>query len=101
MQKYLSIPVKNEQNQLVLINDIALVEQAGVDLVEIHYTSGKKVKVNHDTMAANNEDVRDAIEDSILEALQLSWQKPSVQVSLAGITDAGGGIVEVTSLEFA
>ncbi len=101
MQKYLSIPVKNEQNQLVLINDIAIVEQASTSKVEIHYTSGKKVEVNHDTMAANNEEVRDAIEDSILEALQLSWQKPSVQVSLAGITDAGGGIVEITSLAFA
>ena len=101
MQKYLSIPVKNEQNQLVLINDIAIVEQASTSKVEIHYTSGKKVEVAHDTMAANNEEVRDAIESSILEALQLSWQKPSVQVSLAGITDAGGGIVEITSLTFA
>ncbi len=101
MQKYLSIPVKNEQNQLVLINDIAIVEQASTSKVEIHYTSGKKVEVEHDVMAANNEEVRDAIEDSILEALQLSWQKPSVQVSLAGITDAGGGIVEITSLTFA
>ena len=27
MQKYLSIPVKNEANQLVLVNEIALVEQ--------------------------------------------------------------------------
>ncbi len=101
MQKYLSIPVKNEQNQLVLINDIAIVEQASTSKVEIHYTSGKKVEVNHDVMAANNEDVRDAIEDSILDALQLSWQKPSVQVSLAGLTDAGGGAVEITSLAFA
>ena len=101
MQKYLSIPVKNEPNQLVLINDIAIVEQASTSKVEIHYTSGKKVEVEHDVMAANNEEVRDAIEDSILEALQLSWQKPSVQVSLAGITDAGGGIVEITSLTFA
>ena len=41
MQKYISIPVKNEQNQLVLVNDIAIIEQASTTLVEIHYTSGK------------------------------------------------------------
>ena len=65
MTKYLSIPVKNEQNQIVLVNDIALVEQASTTKVEIHYTSGKKVEIEHDTMAANNEDVRDRIEENI------------------------------------
>lgn len=101
MQKYLSIPVKNEANQLVLVNEIALVEQASTSKVEIHYTSGKKVEVDHDTMAANNEDVRDRIEENILSVLSQSWTQPSIQVSLGGLTDAGGGIVEITALSFA
>ena len=101
MQKYLSIPVKNEANQLVLVNEIALVEQATTSKVEIHYTSGKKVEVEHDTMAANNEDVRDRIEENILSVLSQSWTQPSIQVSLGGLTDAGGGIVEITDLKFA
>ncbi len=100
MQKYLSIPVKHEDNQLVLVNDVAIVEQASTASVEIIYTSGKKVTVAHDTMAANNEEVRNKIQDYILEVLQYNWQKPSVQVSLAGISDAGGGIVEITGLTF-
>ena len=101
MQKYLSIPVKNEANQLVLVNEIALVEQASTTKVEIHYTSGKKVEVEHDAMAANNEDVRDRIEENILSVLSQSWTQPSIQVSLGGLTDAGGGIVEITALSFA
>ena len=101
MTKYLSIPVKNEANQLVLVNDIALVEQASTSQVDIHYTSGKKVEVAHDVMAANNEDVRDRIEENIIDVLTLSWTNPSIQVSFGGLTDAAGGAVEVTGLTFA
>ncbi len=101
MPKYLSIPVKNEQNQLVLINEIAIIEHASTSTVEIHYTSGKKVEVNHDVMAANNEDVRDRLQDKVLAGLQQSWTQPSIQVDFGGLTDAGGGVVEVTSLAFA
>ena len=67
MQKYLSIPVKNEDNQLVLINEVAIVEQTSTTAVDIHYTSG---------------------------------QKPSVQVSLSGITDAGGAVPEISGISF-
>tara|TARA_R100001594_G_scaffold14471_2_gene30781 strand:- start:17313 stop:17618 length:306 start_codon:yes stop_codon:yes gene_type:complete len=100
MQKYLSIPVKNEDNQLVLVNDVAIVEQASTTAVDIIWTSGKKVTVAHDTMAANNEEIRNKFQDYILEVLQYNWQKPSVQVSLAGITDAGGAVPEITGLTF-
>lgn len=100
MQKYLSIPVKNEDNQLVLINEVAIVEQTSTTAVDIHYTSGKKATIAHDTMAANNEEIRNKIQDNILQALQLSWQKPSVQVSLSGITDAGGAVPEISGISF-
>jgi len=101
MQKYLSILVKNEQRQLAGINEVVIVEQASTSKVEIIYSSGKKVEINHDTMAANNEEVRDRIQDSIISALQTSWTEPKYDVSLAGITNAAGTAVEVTSLSFA
>jgi len=101
MQKYLSILVKNEQRQLAGINEVVIVEQASTSKVEIIYSSGKKVEINHDTMAANNEEVRDRIQDSIISALQTSWSQPKYDVSLAGITNAAGTAVEVTSLSFA
>ena len=100
MQKYLSIPVKNEANQLVLVNEVAIVEQASTSEVDIIYTSGKKCTVAHDVMAANNEDVRNKIQDSILQVLTQAWQKPSLQVSLGGIEDAGGGVPEITGITF-
>ncbi len=100
MQKYLSILVKNEQRQIALINDVAIVEQASTSAVDIIYTSGKKVTVNHDVMAANNEEVRDAIEDAMITALQTGWTSPSFNLNLNGINDAGGDQVEVTSLAF-
>ena len=100
MQKYLSIPVKNEDNQLVLVNEVAIVEQASTTEVDITYTSGKKCTIAHDTMAANNEDVRNKIQDSILQVLTQAWQKPSLQVSLGGIEDAGGGVPEITGITF-
>ena len=100
MQKYLSIPVKNEDNQLVLVNDVAIVEQASTTAVDIIYTSGKKCTIAHDTMAANNEEVRNKIQDFILVVLKQSWTNPSVQVSLGGILDAGGATPEITGITF-
>ena len=100
MQKYLSILVKNEQRQKVLINEVALVEQASTSAVDIFYTSGKKVTVNHDVMAAFNEEVRDAIEDAMITALGTAWTSPSFNLSLNGINNAAGDPVEVTSLAF-
>ena len=101
MQKYISIPVKNEQNQLVLVNDIAIIEQASTTLVEIHYTSGKKVEVNHDAMAANNEEIRDRLQEHVVACLEQSWTNVTNQVTFNGISDAAGGVVEVTSLAVA
>ena len=101
MQKYISIPVKNEQNQLVLVNDIAIIEQASTTLVEIHYTSGKKVEVNQDAMDANNEEIRDRLQEHVVECLEQSWTNVTNQVTFNGISDAAGGVVEVTSLAFA
>jgi|TARA_R100001463_G_scaffold123941_1_gene180830 hypothetical protein len=99
--KYLEVTVKNEQTQLVRISDIIIVEQAGTAKVEITYVGGKKVTINHDAMAANNEEVRDRIESAIVDALQTKWRDIVHPLSLAGITDAGGAVPEVTSIDIA
>ena len=46
MQKYLSIPVKNEANQLVLVNEIALVEQESKVNVQFIMFQVKNLKLN-------------------------------------------------------
>jgi len=99
--KYLEVTVLNEQTQLVRISDIIIVEQANIDKVEITYVGGKKVTINHDNMAVNNEEVRDRIESAIVDALQTKWRDIVHPLSLAGITDAGGAVPEVTSIDIA
>jgi|TARA_Y100000289_G_scaffold55004_1_gene57786 hypothetical protein len=99
--KYLEVTVKNEQTQLVRINDIIIVEQAADNKVEITYVGGKKVTINHDTMAANNEEVRDRVESTIVDALQTKWRDVVHPLSLAGIADTGGAVPEVTSIDIA
>tara|TARA_Y100001938_G_scaffold111125_1_gene152016 strand:+ start:131 stop:436 length:306 start_codon:yes stop_codon:yes gene_type:complete len=100
MQKYLSVLVKNEQRQLIGVSEVVLIEQASTSKVEVIYSSGKKVEINHDTMAANDEQIRDAVEDALVAALQTSWTKVSHELSLTGINNAAGAQVEVTSLSF-
>ncbi len=99
--KYLEVTVKNEQTQLVRISDIIIVEQAAINKVEITYVGGKKVTLNHDNMAANNEEIRDRVESAIVDALQTKWRDIVHPLSLAGITDVGGAVPEVTSIDIA
>ena len=40
------------------------------------------------------------IQDAILAVLKQSWTNPSYQVSLGGITDAGGAVPEITGITF-
>ena len=47
MQKFLSIPVTNEQNQLVSCNDIKLIEQDSTTTVTIAYGGGKVIALTH------------------------------------------------------
>jgi len=100
MQKFLSIPVLNEDNQLLALDGLVLVEQASTSTVVFHYQSGAIATVTHEVMAVNNEEVRNKFQDAILTVLKQSWQHPSIQVSLSGLTDAGGGAVTISGIEF-
>jgi len=99
--KYLEVTVKNEQTQLVRINDVIIVEQGSTTTVTLTYVGGKVVTINHDAMAANNEEIRDRIESTIVDALQTKWRDVVHPLSLAGITDVGGAVPEVTSIDIA
>jgi hypothetical protein len=93
MEKFLSIPVTNEQNQLVSANGILLVEQASTTTVTIAYLSGKVITLTHATAGAGDETERDAIQNAIVAALQTDWKKPAFAVStlpyaVSGITVA-------------
>ena len=52
-------------------------------------------------MAANNEEVRDRVESTIVDALKTKWRDVVHPLSLAGITDEGGAVPEVTSIDVA
>lgn len=90
MEKFLSIPVTNEQNQLVSANGVILVEQASTTTVTITYAGGKVVTLTHGTAGAGDETERDAIQSAIVAALQTPWYKVSYQVS--GLPFAVSGI---------
>ena len=47
MAKFLSIPVTDEQKQLVSADDVVLLEQASTTTVTISYQGGKVVTVTH------------------------------------------------------
>jgi hypothetical protein len=90
MEKFLSIPVTSEQNQLVSANNVVLVEQASTTTVTITYNGGKVVTLTHATAGAGVETERDAIQAAIVAALQTPWYKVSFQVS--GLPFAVSGI---------
>lgn len=78
--KYISIPVTNEQYQLVGAEGVLLVEQASTTTVTIAYAGGKVVTLTHATAGAGDETQRDKIEEAIVKALQKKWTSPVYQV---------------------
>jgi hypothetical protein len=81
MEKFLSIPVTSEQNQLVQATGIILIEQASTTTVTITYGGGKVVTLTHATAGAGDETERDAIQSAVVAALQTSWTYVAYNVS--------------------
>lgn len=73
MEKFLNIPVTNEQKQIVSILDVKLVEQASTTTVTLAYGSGKVVTITHAALGAGVETMRDEIQDAIVKALATGW----------------------------
>jgi|TARA_R110000744_G_scaffold134033_3_gene242809 hypothetical protein len=90
MQKFLSIPVTNEMNQIVSCNDIKLIEQGSTTTVTVAYGGGKVVTITHAASAASSEEMRDAIQDGVVRVLGRQWTY--VTESMDSLPQAVSGI---------
>jgi hypothetical protein len=87
MEKFLSIPVTNEQYQLISANDIALIEQASTTTVTIAYKSAlapgtsKLVTITHAALGSGIETMRDAIQNAVVAAHQQPWYEVKYTVN--------------------
>jgi hypothetical protein len=96
MEKFLSIPVTNEQRQLLSATGIVLIVQASTTTVAVHYKSSTGtdvVTITHAAAASGNESQRDAIQDAVVSALATPWTHVAFQVNnlpfaVSGITIA-------------
>lgn len=76
MQKFLAIPVTNEQTQLVAVDAIGLIEQASATTVTIRYIDGLVTTITHTTLGAGVETMRDAVQNAVAQALKTPWNEP-------------------------
>ena len=84
MEKFLSIPVTNEQRQLISATGIVLIVQASATTVTVHYKSSTGtdvVTITHASAGAGNESQRDAIQDAVVSALATPWTHVAFQVN--------------------
>jgi hypothetical protein len=84
MEKFLSIPVTSQGNQLVSANNVILVE-AGSDgatavTTTITYAGGKVVTITHAAQVAFS--MKKAIQDAIVAALITPWQSVTLAVTV-------------------
>ncbi len=86
MQKFLSIPVTGEQNQIVSCNDIKLIEVGDgsgsnpTTTTTLFYGGGKKVTLTHAAVSAGSEEMRDAIQDGVVQVLKQQWTEVILQM---------------------
>ena len=82
MEKFLSIPVTSEQNQLVSCAGIKLIDAATATATTtvITYAGGKAVTLTHAAQVAFS--MRDAIQNAMVAALQSQWQYVSHDVAV-------------------
>jgi hypothetical protein len=77
MEKFLSVPVTGQANQLVSANNVILVEAAADSATAvttlITYAGGKVVTLTHAAQVAF--DMRTAIQNAIVAARTTSWTK--------------------------
>ena len=96
MEKFLSIPVTGEQNQLISATGIVIIEQETTGTVHVHYKASiasDVVTIAHATLPAGDESMRDAIQDAVIAALSTPWTAvafnvTNLPVAVSGITVA-------------
>ena len=85
MEKFLSIPVTSEGDQLVSLKNIALIEKGSDTTLVITYQGGKVVTLTHDTDSAFV--IRNEFQVQMKNALATTWDRvvvdyaPSLAVS--------------------
>ena len=102
MEKFISIPVTIASvttNQLVSVNDLVGVfagagstNTATAANTVLIYRNGKTITLTHVAQTAYN--MRNAIQDAIVESLKVNWTKPvyviaSLPITITGITITG------------
>ena len=96
MEKFLSIPVTGEQNQLLSATGIVLIEQLTTATVGVYYKSGSTgtdvVTITHATAGAGDETMRDAIQNAVIGALQTPWTHVAYTVANLPFAVEGIGI---------
>jgi hypothetical protein len=73
MEKFLSVPVTSQGNQLISATNVILVDSASATATStaITYAGGKVVTLTHAAQVAFS--MRDAIQTGIADSLQTSW----------------------------
>tara|TARA_R100001244_G_scaffold128204_2_gene99091 strand:- start:661 stop:990 length:330 start_codon:yes stop_codon:yes gene_type:complete len=107
MEKFLSMPVTNEGNQLVSCNDVKCVEmgdEAGANTtthVAVFYGSGKVVDVTFTpAVAAANVEVRTSLQDALTSALATSWTNLTREWPPQGVlSDTAGSMITISGVD--
>ena len=89
MEKFLSIPVTNEQTQLVSATDIKLIEQGSTTTVVITYGGGKVTTITHAALGAGVETMRDAIQNAVVASFQQPWYNVTYSVTNLPVAVSG------------
>jgi|TARA_R110000751_G_scaffold87676_3_gene173675 hypothetical protein len=82
MEKFLSIPVTSEGNQLVPVTDVKLIEWESQVTTSLTYGSGKVTTITHADVGAasgtnSGNQFRNWLQDQARLALSTSWTNPS------------------------
>jgi len=100
MEKFISIPVTISSilsNQLVSVNDLVGVfagagstNTAALANTVLIYRNGKTITLTHEAQTAYN--MRDAIQNAIVESLKINWTKPVYVIASLPISVTNFGI---------
>lgn len=82
MEKFLSLPVTSQGNQLISATNVILVDAASATATAtaITYAGGKVVTLTHAAQVAFS--MRDAIQNGIANALQTSWTNTVYEITV-------------------
>jgi azurin len=84
MAKFLSIPVTNEGNQLISADDIKIIKQASTTTVTVTYGGAAAqdvITITHAAVAAGSEEMRDVIQNAVVDAHSSVWHNVVTAVS--------------------